>query len=135
MRLKVQRNTKRALEGFYGRLFAEGELESHTSPSEIRELLLSIPSPHTAAVLDALDALVRTDMRRSLGTIAIPTLIINGALDRICLPPASRYLKTHITDAEQTVFPHCGHAPFLTYSDKFNTEMMRFVRGVCENDV
>lgn len=135
MRLKIQRNTKRALEGFYGRLFADGELESHAASAEIRELLLSIPSPHTAAILDALDALVRTDMRRLLGTISVPTVVINGALDRICLPEASYYLKTHIADAQQIVFPQCGHAPFLTYSDQFNTEIMRFVRRVCENEV
>ena len=130
MRLKVQRNTQRALEGFYSRLFAEGELESHTPASDIRQLLSTIPSPDTAAVLDALEALARTDMRKLLAEIAIPTLVVNGALDRICLPQASRYLKEHIPDAEQTVFPHSGHAPFLTQSHQFNAEILRFTRSV-----
>lgn len=130
MRLKVQRNAQRALNGFYTRLFAEGELESHHSATEIRQLLSSIPSPDTAAVLDALDALARTDMRHLLATITIPTLILNGALDRICLPQASNYLKAHIPNAEQTVFPQSGHAPFLTQRDQFNTEIIRFARRV-----
>lgn len=135
MHLKVQRNTQRALAGFYTRLFAEGELESHTSASEIRHLLSTIASPDTADVLDALDALVRTDMRPLLATITIPTLIVNGTLDRICLPQASRYLKEHIPTGEQVVFPGCGHAPFLTYSDQFNAELIRFARSVSGQNV
>jgi len=130
MRLKVQRNTRRALDGFYTLLFAEGELESHPAAADIRQLLASIPSPDTAAVLEALDALVRTDMRRLLATITIPTMILNGALDRICLPEASSYLKEHIPGALQVVFPDCGHAPFLTRSDQFNAGIIRFARSI-----
>jgi pimeloyl-[acyl-carrier protein] methyl ester esterase len=134
MRLKVQRNTQRALTGFYSRLFAKGELENHPSASEISQILSSIPMPDTVVVLDALDALVRTDMRRLLATISIPTLIVNGAEDRICLPQASSYLKAHITGAEQTIFPLSGHAPFLTQSDRFNDEILRFTRSVSEQN-
>ena len=134
MRLKVQRNTQRALDGFYSRLFAEGELENHSSSSEIKQLLSTITPPDTAAVLDALDALARTDMRPMLAGITIPTLILNGAQDRICLPQASSYLKEKIPEAEQAVFPDCGHAPFLTQSDQFNTELIRFARSVCEQN-
>ena len=130
MRLKMKRNMRRALDGFYTRLFAEGEFESHSFASEIKQLLSSIESPDIAAVLDALDALTRTDMRHLLATITIPTLIVNGAQDRICMPQASNYLKTHIPGAEQTVFPHCGHAPFLTHSHQFNAEIIRFARSI-----
>jgi pimeloyl-[acyl-carrier protein] methyl ester esterase len=131
MRLKVQRSTRRALDGFYSRLFAENELESHSFAAEIKQLLSTIPSPDTDAALDALDALIRTDMRGLLDAIALPTLIVNGAQDRICLPQASCYLKEHIQGAEQTVFPLSGHAPFLTQSHRFNAEITRFARSVC----
>lgn len=134
MRLKVQRNTQRALNGFYSRLFAEGELEGHPSAAEITQQLSSITSPDTAAVLDALDALARTDMRHLLEAIAVPALILNGAEDRICLPEASSYLKAHISGAAQVVFPLCGHAPFLTQSDRFNAEITRFARSVREQN-
>jgi pimeloyl-[acyl-carrier protein] methyl ester esterase len=130
MRLKVQRNMQRALAGFYSRLFAEGELESHSSASEIKQLLSTIAPPDSAAALDALDALARTDMRHLLATVTIPTLIVNGAQDRICLPQASLYLKEHIPNAVQTVFPDSGHAPFLTQSQQFNAELIRFAGSV-----
>ncbi len=134
MRLKVQRSAQRALDGFYTRLFAAGELESSSHTADINQLLASIPLPDTAAVLDALDALADTDMRHLLDAITIPTLILNGAEDRICLPQASSYLKDHIPGARQSVFPHCGHAPFLTFSDQFNTELISFARRVCEQN-
>jgi pimeloyl-[acyl-carrier protein] methyl ester esterase len=132
MRLKVQRNAQRALDGFYARLFAEGELENHPLSSEISELLSSISPPDTGSVLEALDSLAQADMRQYLSFITVPTLILNGSLDRICLPQASQYLKEHISAAEQVVFPGCGHAPFLTQSQIFNAELVRFIRSVYE---
>ncbi|MDD2541086.1 MAG: alpha/beta fold hydrolase [Desulfuromonadaceae bacterium] len=131
MRLKVQRNTQRALEGFFTRLFTKEELEENAAASEIRQILLSIPPPGTAAVLEALDALTQADMRPLLASIAIPTLIMNGGQDLICLPQASNYLKEHIPDVDQVVFSHCGHAPFLTQCHQFNAELIRFTRSVC----
>ncbi len=130
MRLKVQRNRDRALEGFYTRLFVDGELERHAAATEIRQILSAIVTPDTEAVLDALDALAGTDMRPLLGTIATPTLIVNGAQDRICLPQASSYLKQQIPNAVQVIFPECGHAPFLTHAQQFNAEIMKFTRSV-----
>jgi len=134
MRLKVERNLQRALEGFYSRLFVEGELENHPFAGDIKQLLSSVTLPDTAAVLDALDALARTDMRPILDSIATPTLILNGTEDRICLPEASSYLKERIPRAEQVQFPHCGHAPFLTQSPQFNAELLKFVRSISEQN-
>ena len=134
MRIKVQRNTQRALDGFYTRLFAEQELENHSSAAEVKQLLATIPQPDTAAVLAALDELSRTDMRHLLAAIAVQTLIVNGGQDRICLPEASCYLASHIPGAIQTVFRDSGHAPFLIRSDEFNAEIARFTRSVREQN-
>lgn len=134
MRLKVQRNTRRALDGFYTRLFAEGELGKDPSEFEVNQLLSTMPTPDTAAVLDALDGLVGTDMRTLLAPIAIPVLIVNGALDQICLPGASSYLRVHIRGARQVMFPHSGHAPFLSHYQQFNDEISGFARRECEHN-
>ena len=132
MRLKVQRNSGRALDGFYTRIFAEGEIENHPLSVAIKELLATIPPPDTGSVLEALDALARADMRHLLPFLQIPTLILNGSHDRICLPQASDYLKEHISAAEQFVFQECGHAPFLTQGHQFNVELSRFIRSIHE---
>lgn len=135
MRIKLRRNTQRALTDFYTRMFADGELGCHLSASEIMQLLSTVISPDTSALFEALDALDRMDMRDRLTTIRIPTLIINGALDQICLPQASRYLYEHIQGAEHVVFPDCGHAPFMTRRDEFNVEITEFARRVREQNV
>ena len=132
MRLKVERNTRRALDGFYTRIFSAGEVENQLVSAEIMALLASIPPPETSAVLAALDSLARTDLRHLLPCLHVPTLILNGSHDRICLPQASAYLKEHIDGAEQFVFQGSGHAPFLTQSGTFNAELVRFIRRVHE---
>jgi pimeloyl-[acyl-carrier protein] methyl ester esterase len=132
MRLKVQRNLQRALEGFHTRLFEVGECENDIAAAEITRLLAQISLPDSSAAVEALDALVAADMRPLLASIITPTLIMNGEQDRICLPNASWYLQANIAHAVQTVFPRCGHAPFLTRSHKFNAEIIRFAGSVCE---
>ena len=132
MRLKVQRNSQRALDGFHSRIFAEGEIKKHPQSSEISRLLASVPTPDTRVILESLDSLARADMRHLLHRITIPIFIINGSDDRVCLPQASDYLKEHISGSEQFVFHGCGHAPFLTQSGTFNGEVERFIRSVHE---
>ena len=132
MRLKLQRNSQRALDGFHTRLFAEGEVANDLVSTEILELLASISPPDTCNVLEALDSLARKDMCPLLQYLQVPTLILNGSHDRICLPQASDYLKEHIAGAEQFVFQGCGHAPFLTRSHQFNAELLRFIWSVYE---
>jgi pimeloyl-[acyl-carrier protein] methyl ester esterase len=128
MRLKVERNIRRALDGFHSRLFTKVELENHPSSPDIQQILAQIELPDTAAALDALDALAGTDMRPLLAGIDPPVLIVNGAEDQICLPQASCYLSEHIAGAEHIVFPGCGHVPFLTRSHQFNDGLTRFCK-------
>lgn len=134
MRLKLQRNQQRARDGFYNRVFADGELEKNPLAADIRELLATIDLPDSKAALDALDALAATDMRHLLAGIYVPTLVINGSEDVICLPEASCYLQEQIAGSEQRVFKGCGHAPFLTQHTKFNNEVIEFARRVCEQN-
>ncbi|MDD2851515.1 MAG: alpha/beta hydrolase [Desulfuromonadaceae bacterium] len=132
MRLKLLRSTQRAVSGFHARLFEPDEFESVTQKSEVMTLLSEITVPDTSAAVAALDALAGTDMRPLLDVLSSPVLIVNGEQDRICLPQASDYLKEHISGARQLVFKRCGHAPFLTHSTECNSELVRFLRSVCE---
>ncbi len=134
MRLKVQRNTQRALDGFHSRIFAEGEIDNHSLSLELQELLALIMPPDTRSLLESLDSLARADMRHLLPSIKVPTMILNGSHDRICLPQASAYLKENISGAEQFIFQGCGHAPFLTQRHIFNAELSSFIRSVNEQN-
>lgn len=130
MRVKIGRNSHRAMEGFHARMFVEGEREDRQVAEQIRVLLASIEPPDTVSTLAALESLATKDMRDLLPDIFIPTLVMNGGLDRICLPQASCYLADTIHSAGHKVFPHCGHAPFLTRHEEFNADIVRFAGSV-----
>jgi pimeloyl-[acyl-carrier protein] methyl ester esterase len=126
MARKVQRSLRRALDGFTARMFAPGELDDPSLAVMVQELLSTVPMPTSDAAIQALDALVETDQRDRLALIDLPTLIMNGDSDVICLPQASAFLAERITSARQMVFAGCGHAPFLTQSRRFNACLEEF---------
>jgi len=126
---KVMRNPGRALTGFNAHMFAEHELERSPNREKIQELLSSEPIPDAQIAIQGLMALYQADLRSILCEINLPTLIINGDQDPICLPGASSYLAENIESSHQVIFPDCGHAPFLTYSEKFNSCISDFFRG------
>jgi pimeloyl-[acyl-carrier protein] methyl ester esterase len=129
MTRKVQRSLRRALEGFNARMFALGELDDPSLTAMVHELLSSVPMPTVDVALQALDSLVETDQRDRLALIDLPTLIMSGDCDVICLPQASAFLAQRIPSARQMVFYGCGHAPFLTQSTRFNACLEDF-RGM-----
>lgn len=134
MRLKVVRNLKRALDGFHGRMFAEGETENPQAAIRMKELLDSVAPPDASVAVEALDSLSDADMRPLLARISVPVLILNGDRDLICLPQASDYLADHIKSALQKVFTGCGHAFFITRSEQFNNEIIQYARRVCDRN-
>jgi pimeloyl-ACP methyl ester esterase len=129
MTRKVQRSLRRALEGFTARMFASGELDESSLAATIHELLSTVPMPSADVALQALDALVVSDLRDRLALIDLPTLIISGDCDVICLPQASEFLAQRILSARRVLFAGCGHAPFLTQSARFNACLEEF-RGM-----
>jgi pimeloyl-[acyl-carrier protein] methyl ester esterase len=132
MARKVQRSLRRAMEGFTARMFSADELEDPSLAALVRELLAGVPLPGTDAALQALAALAECDLRDRLSLIDLPTLIMNGDRDVICLPQASQFLEEGISGARRIEFAGCGHAPFLTQSARFNACLDEFRGKVCE---
>lgn len=129
MTRKVQRSLSRALEGFTARMFAAGELDDPSLATMVQEVLSTVPLPTVDAALQALDALTETDLRDRLSLIDLPTVLMSGDSDVICLPEATEYMAQRIPSARQVVFAGCGHAPFLTHSARFNACLEEF-RGM-----
>jgi len=126
MTRKVQRSLRRAMEGFCDRMFVSGELDDPLLADAVQMVLSGVVIPEVEVALQALEALVETDMRDRLSSIDLPTLIMNGDGDVICLPEASVFLAQHISSAQLIVFTECGHAPFLTQSKRFNECLEEF---------
>jgi pimeloyl-[acyl-carrier protein] methyl ester esterase len=126
MTRKVERSLRRALESFSARMFASGELNDPSLAIMVHELLSTVSVTTSTVALQALHALVESDLRDRLALIDLPTLIMNGDCDVICLPQASEFLAQRISSARQIVFAGCGHAPFLTQSTHFNACLEEF---------
>lgn len=132
MGLKVKRNIGRAIEGFIGRMFCSGELDDPIVAARVCEQLAAVPIPGTVTALQSLEVLITADMRDLVGRIDLPTLVINGDQDRICLPQASAWMASHIQASRHIVFPGCGHAPFMTRNREFNACLIDFGRRISE---
>jgi len=71
--------------------------------------------------------LVRIDLRGSLKKIRIPTLIVHGDRDEICLPSAAEYMRENILNSDLVMLPGVGHAPMIENPELFNSHLSRFI--------
>ena len=132
MALKVRRNIARAVDGFRGLMFAEGEIADPVLVDEVARILASVALPEADAALGSLQALAETDLRPQLAAVRMPALVAWGDQDRICLPGAAEYLHSHIAASQGARFDGCGHAPFLTRPERFAAVLADFFRGILE---
>jgi pimeloyl-ACP methyl ester esterase len=67
------------------------------------------------------------DLRPLLSQVKMPTLILSGGQDQVCLPAASQYMHEHISNSELHLFAGKGHLPFLTDTQAFNERLRGFI--------
>jgi pimeloyl-[acyl-carrier protein] methyl ester esterase len=130
----LQRQLKRAyaagMANFYQGMF-EGEAIGKEQAEKIYPLVADISrAPRQDIACEALESLQREDLRLSLRNITIPTLIIHGELDRICLPAASEYMAGSLPNSVLATIAAAGHAPFLTAKESVHREIKKFIQRV-----
>lgn len=62
-----------------------------------------------------------------LGKIQVPTLILHGIHDKVCLFPLALAQQEGIRNAKLVPFKYSGHGLFYDERDKFNEELTRFI--------
>lgn len=62
-----------------------------------------------------------------LGKINVPTLILHGIHDKVCLFPLAIAQKQGIKDSKLVPFEYSGHGLFYEERDKFNRELSQFI--------
>ena len=130
MRLKLRRNTERALTGFQSRMFSESELADAECMKRCSSLLDEVVMPAQGAAIDGLEALMLDDMTADAAEVASPTLVIHGSYDRICLPGASAWLEQSIKGSTRICYQGAGHALFMTEPERFNKDLLDFAEGL-----
>lgn len=62
-----------------------------------------------------------------LRSIEVPTLILHGIHDKVCLFPLAVAQKNSIPNSRLVPFEYSGHFLFLDQLDKFNDELIKFI--------
>jgi pimeloyl-ACP methyl ester carboxylesterase len=65
-----------------------------------------------------------------LHRIALPTLIVWGAEDKVIPAPYGPAFRELIPKARLEVLPHCGHLPHIEKKTEFVLAVTRFLQGV-----
>jgi pimeloyl-ACP methyl ester carboxylesterase len=70
------------------------------------------------------------DLRKQLGRIRVPTLILAGERDLLVSPESLDDLEHGIADARRVLLPGCGHLAFVTHAQRVADEVTRFLQNV-----
>lgn len=99
--------------------------------ASVREKLRqSMAALRIAPYRAALHAIVDTDFRAMLGTIAVPVLVMVGSDDHVLPEVESRKLAAAIPGAELCVLPGIGHLSNIEAPEDFNRAVGAFFRRV-----
>jgi len=77
--------------------------------------------PSHGGLQAGLELLASLDTRQSVAGLNIPVLVVHGQEDAIVSSESSDWLADTIRVSQKHSFQHCGHAPFLTQPERFNT--------------
>ena len=92
---------------------------------QLRKSLFERGKPDDAALEAGLQILLSSDLRDKIRNIRQPVLLFQGENDVITHPDAARWMNQQLKNSELIMLPGCGHAPFLSYPDRFVTAMLR----------
>jgi non-heme chloroperoxidase len=82
------------------------------------------------AVIETSHIDVETDFRPELPHIKVRTLVVHGDADLTCkIETTGRLVAELIPDATLNVYAGASHALFLTHMERFNQDLLGFVRG------
>jgi pimeloyl-ACP methyl ester carboxylesterase len=118
-------NRQQLIEEF-GKLFAASET---ALPGNISHWLARIQFQSSAFAMEQGLLMIRdSDLRDDLKKITIPTAIFHGKLDKLCPFELAEQLHTGIRGSKLIAFENSGHALFLEETQKFNDELVGFVK-------
>lgn len=91
----------------------------------IFQLGLQAASWSTAAIANTW---INEVLFEDLKTIRVPTLILHGVNDQVCLFPLAIAQQQAIPNSKLVPFEECGHFLFYDQLDKFNKELVDFTK-------
>ncbi|MBX3616409.1 pimeloyl-ACP methyl ester esterase BioH [Nitrosomonas sp.] len=96
-----------------------GDRDASKILSQLRKNFFQRAEPDPAALEKGLRILQQSDLRRCIGDIRQPVLIMHGDNDVITHPAAADWMHRQLPQSQYVKFDRCGHAPFLSYPEQF----------------
>ncbi len=93
---------------------------------QLRKHFFQRAEPDPNALQKGLKILQQSDLRDRMAAIKQPVLLLHGENDVITHPAAADWMHQQLSRSQRVMFPHCGHAPFLSYPDQFVTCLNEF---------
>jgi non-heme chloroperoxidase len=112
------------LKNFSEIFFADPEKLS--SEFKIWNLSLGLAASAYATIQCAIE-LRDADLRSDLKTIGIPTLIVHGTDDRICLFELAKAMHDGIKGSQLVSIEKAGHGFYYEEKEKLNSELLKFI--------
>lgn len=123
---ELRRNHRATLLRFIA-LEVRGSNHAAAQLRQLKALLFQYGEPDETALENGLAILEHTDLRGGLPRVRCPTLLLLGQRDLLAPVAAGVAMREFLPDARLHVFPHAGHAPFLSHLPEFLTELRIFL--------
>ncbi|MCB1936918.1 MAG: pimeloyl-ACP methyl ester esterase BioH [Nitrosomonas sp.] len=94
--------------------------------AQLREYFFEREQPDYAALRKGLTMLQTNDTRAKFQYVEQPVLLLHGDNDVITHLSAAKWMVQQLKNAKLVMFPHCGHAPFLSDPEQFVTSIYDF---------
>jgi 3-oxoadipate enol-lactonase len=113
---------------YYAHLVANQALAAHIRPA-VHEWLCNIIADNDREVYAQafIEALEDFDVRRQIGALRIPTLVLVGELDRVIPPAAGRKTAALIPGAKLVTIDGVGHVSYVEQPQEFNQTVLGFI--------
>ncbi|USD41232.1 pimeloyl-ACP methyl ester esterase BioH [Vibrio sp. SCSIO 43135] len=107
-------------------LQAMGSPSARQDVKQLKQAVLSRPSPNPESLLAGLKMLANVDMREQLEEISAPILRLYGRLDGLVPVKVASDVQKALPSSEHYVFSQSSHAPFMTELDAFCHQIVVF---------
>ncbi|RVU39901.1 pimeloyl-[acyl-carrier protein] methyl ester esterase [Rheinheimera riviphila] len=113
------------------RFLAIQALGSATARQEIKLLkqaLLTLPLPQSAALAGGLTVLAEVDLRPRLSELSMPVTGCFGRLDSLVPVAMLDKLQLLLPNAALTMLPKASHAPFISHPEEFSQWLLQWAQ-------
>lgn len=107
-----------------------GSRHAEETQQQIRDALATQGLPHREALDAGLVMLANNDLRRHIGGITHPTLLVSGQNDRVTPPGAMRWMNGQMVRSRYLEIDRAGHAPFLSHTEDCAAPLREFLADV-----